>query len=154
MSIVASASHGTCLSLAGLFYANRVKAGQVKQRADLHTIRQFITALAVLNPEVRFSLRQPSGEHSSAGQAPIIRLIQTSGSNNLRTVCGELLLSGAAAAAETIDVMKIIPFCGVSGVQIGGVVSVRPFPSPNVQLVCVNRRYVVDPQLAWEINVS
>jgi DNA mismatch repair ATPase MutL len=108
-----------------------------------------VTALAVLNPHIRMSLRH--------GAAPLLepcsRLLQTSGSNNLRTVCAEVL-GGLREELATAD-MRVLQYRygGSGGIQIGGVVSVRPQPLRDLQHLCVNRRYVAAPALALEIEV-
>jgi DNA mismatch repair ATPase MutL len=128
-----------------------VKAGQVRRRVDLTAVRRFLTALAVLQPQVRFSLRACAEQPGQLAS----RLLQTSGSNNLRTVCGELAAAGGASAAVAADPtsMRALQYGAPKGVNISGMVSTRPCATKDFQFLCVNRRYVVDSQLAWEIEV-
>ncbi len=121
----------------------------MRRRVDLTAVRRFLTTLAVLQPQVRFSLRACAEQPGQLAS----RLLQTSGSNNLRTVCGELAAAGGAVAADPTS-MRALQYGGaLRGVNISGVVSIRPCAPKDFQFLCVNRRYVVDSQLAWEIEV-
>jgi hypothetical protein len=70
-------------------------------------------------------------------------------------VCGELAAAGGDSAAVAADPtsMQALQYVALRGVNISGVVSTRPCAAKDFQFLCVNRRYVVDSQLAWEIEV-
>ena len=147
-----SLSASTRVSLAGLFYHNQVKANQVRARVDVCAVRRFLAALALLNPQVRFSLRQIPA--TTAG--PISCLLQTSGSNNIRTVCAEVLGDGAKAGGGGGGVaaaLRSLPYRCKNGIQIDGVMSILPHTTRDIQHICVNRRYVVDTWLSLQIEV-
>jgi DNA mismatch repair ATPase MutL len=140
-------SSGTLVSLTHLFYHNKVKAGQVRQRADVSAVRRFLMSMALLHPQVRFSLRQASSQASSR---PFCSLLQTSGSNNVKAVSEEIL----AGSGTTATSWRFLQYSGKGGIQISGMMSMVPHSTRDLQLVCVNRRYVLDTWLALQIEVG
>jgi DNA mismatch repair ATPase MutL len=139
-------SSGTHVILTQLFNHNKIKAGQVRQRADVSAVRRFLMSMALLHPQVRFSLRQTSSQASSR---PFPCLLQTSGSKNVKTACEEIL--GGSGTMPTS--WRCVEYGRGAGFQMSGMMSVMPHPTPDLQLVCVNRRYVVNTWLAELIEV-
>jgi len=67
-------------------------------------------------------------------------------------VCAELAAAGGEAADPAS--MKALQYEASRSVQISGVVSIQACATRDFQFLCVNRRYVVDSQLLWEIEVN